>query len=58
MKTAFPYRHILKLPTFEYGCKARYQGGNEAEARGTDEQRLSDNPPLIQCGETCSAWQL
>ena len=30
------------------------QGGEEAEAgRGdTDEQPLSDKPPLIQCGET------
>ena len=34
---------------------AKYQGGHEAEARGTDEQPLSDKPPLIQCGETHSA---
>ena len=44
----------MKLPTFEYGCfgGAKYQGGDETEARGTDEQPLSDKPPLIRCGET------
>ena len=49
----------MKLPTFEYGCfgGAKYQGGDETEARGTDEQPLSDKPPLIRCGETYSAWQ-
>ena len=36
---------------------AKYQGGNEAEAKGTDEQPLSDNPPLIRRGESYSAWQ-
>ena len=30
---------------------AKHQEGDEAEARGTDEQPLSDKPPLIQCGE-------
>ena len=30
----------------------KYQGGG-----GTDEQPLSDKPPLIRCGETYSAWQ-
>ena len=34
---------------------AIYQGEDKAEARGTDEQPLSDNSPLIQCGETYSA---
>ena len=36
----------MKLPTFEYGCfgGAKYQGGDETEARGTDEQPLSDKP--------------
>ena len=28
---------------------AKYQGGDEAEARGTDGQPLSDKPPLIRC---------
>ena len=36
---------------------AEYQTGDEAEARDTDEQPLSDKPPLIRCGETYSAWQ-
>ena len=36
---------------------AKYQGGDEAGARGTDEQPLSDKLPLIQYAETCSAWQ-
>ena len=36
---------------------AKCQGGDEAEARGTDEQPLSDKPPLIRCGENYSAWQ-
>ena len=36
---------------------AKYQGGDEAEARGTDEQLLSDKPKLIRCGENYSAWQ-
>ena len=36
---------------------AKYQGGDKAEARGTDEQPLSIKPPLIRCGETYSAWQ-
>ena len=34
---------------------AKYQGGDEAEARGTDEQPLSEKPSLIRCGETYSA---
>ena len=38
---------------------AAYQGEEEAEAgrRGTDEQSLSDKPPLIRCGETYCTWQ-
>ena len=40
-----------------YVSWAKYQAGDEAEARGTDEQLLSDNPPLMRCGETYSAWQ-
>ena len=35
----------------------KYQGEDEAKARGTDEQQLSDKPPLIQYGETYSGWQ-
>ena len=43
MKTAFPYRYILKLSTFAYGCLVELEaGGQEAEAKGTDEQPLSD----------------
>ena len=30
----------------------KYQGGDGVEARGIDEQPLSDNPPLRQCGES------
>ena len=37
-------------------CEAKFQGGDAAEARGKDEQPLSDKPPLIRCGETYSAW--
>ena len=37
--------------------EAKHRGGNEAEARGSDEQQLSDKPPLIRCGENYSAWQ-
>ena len=36
---------------------AKYQGGDKAEARGTDEQPFSDKPSLIRCGEIYSAWQ-
>ena len=36
---------------------AKYQGEDKAEARGTDEQPLSDKPPLIRYGETYSVWQ-
>ena len=31
---------------------AKYQGGAEAEARGTDEQPISYKPLLTRCGET------
>ena len=60
MKTVFPYQYILELPHFEYGCLVRlkYQGQDEAKAKCTDEQSLSDKPPLIHCAETYSAWQL
>ena len=37
--------------------ETKYQGEDETEARGTDEQPLSDKPPLIQYGEAYSAWQ-
>ena len=47
MKTAFPYRYMLWL----FGV-AKYQGGGEAEARGTNEQPLSVKLLLIQYGET------
>ena len=59
MKTTFPYRGTLELATFEYGClaRAKYEGCDEAEARGRDEQPLSVKLPLIRCGETYSAWQ-
>ena len=41
MKTAFSYRQIPELPTLEYLFGgAKYQGGDEAEARGTDEQPI------------------
>ena len=36
---------------------AKYQEGDEVEARGTDEQPIFDKPPFIQCGETYSAGQ-
>ena len=50
VETAFLYQCILELPYFEYGClvgqprKGRGRGG---EGGGTDEQHLSDKPPLI-----------
>ena len=56
MKIAFPYRYILALPTFDVG-EAKYQGGDEAEARSTDEQPLSVKLLLIRYGETYSTWQ-
>ena len=31
---------------------AKYQERDEAEERGTDEQPLSDKPPLTRCEET------
>ena len=52
METAFPYRYILWL----LGV-AKYQGGDKAEARGTNEKPMSVKPLLIQYGETCSAWK-
>ena len=38
---------------------AAYQREETAEAgrQSTDEQPLSDTPPLTRCGETCSTWQ-
>ena len=36
---------------------AKYQGKYEAEAKGTDEQPLSDKLPLRRWGESYSAWQ-
>ena len=36
---------------------AKYQVGDEAGARGTDEQPLPVKPPLIRYGETYTAWQ-
>ena len=36
---------------------AKYQGGDEAETMGTNEQRLSVKPQLIRYGETYNAWQ-
>ena len=47
MKTEFPYSYMLWL----FGV-AKYQGGDEAEARGTNEQPLSVKLLLIQYGET------
>ena len=52
METAFPYRYILWL----FGV-AKYQRGDKAEARGTNEKPMSVKPLLIQYGETCSAWK-
>ena len=31
---------------------AKYQGGDDAEASGTDEQPLPHKPPLTRCGGT------
>ena len=47
MKTEFPYRYMLWL----FGV-AKYQGADEAEARGTNDQPLSVKLLLIQYGET------
>ena len=54
VKTAFLYQCLLEVRYFLYGCmvgqrrKGRGRGG---EGGGTDEQDLSDKPPLIRCGE-------
>ena len=55
VKTAFLYQCILELPYFEYGCLVRQSRrgiGRDEEEGGTNEQQLSDKPPLIRCGET------
>ena len=60
MKTAFLYQCNLESPYFEYGCllgQPRRGRGRGGEGGGTDEQPLSDKPPLIQCGETYCIWQ-
>ena len=50
LKTAFLYQYILDLLYFKYDClvgqprRGRRRGG---EGGGTDEQHLSDKPPLI-----------
>ena len=44
------------VPTFIFGV-AKYQEGDEVEARDTDEQPLSVKPLLIRYGETYSAWK-
>ena len=38
---------------------AVYQGGGRGRGGDgdTDEQPLSDKPPLIRCAETCGTWQ-
>ena len=36
---------------------AKYQGGDKAGAKSTDDQPLSDKLCLILCGETYSVWQ-
>ena len=59
VKTAFLYRCMLELPYFEYGClvgQPRRRTGRGGEGGGTDEQPLSDKPPLIRCGETYCTW--
>ena len=58
MKT-FLHRYNLELSTFEYGCLVGLQIKERKRQRwrgGTDEQPLSDKPPLIQFRETCSIW--
>ena len=50
VKTVFLYQCILELPYFEYGClvgQPRRGRGIEGEGGGTDEQHLSEKPPLI-----------
>ena len=50
MKTAFLYQCILELLYLEYGCLVRQPRrgrGTGGEGGGTDEQHLSDKPPLI-----------
>ena len=55
VKTAFLYQCLLELLYFVYCClvgQPRRGRGRGEEGGGTDEQHLSDKPPLIQCGET------
>ena len=53
MKTVFSYRYsgVTYFCVWLFGG-AKYQGGDEVEAKGTDEQPLSDKPPLTRCGES------
>ena len=38
-----------------WGCISRWGTGRGVEGGGTDEQTLSNKPPLIRCEET---WQI
>ena len=38
------------------GGGVKYQGRDDAEARGIDGQLLSDRQPSIRCEKTYSAW--
>ena len=53
VKTAFLYHCLLELPYFEYGSLVEQPSRGRIRGReggGTDEQYLSDKPPLIRCG--------
>ena len=51
---------MLELSTFEYGCLVELHiNERKGQRRGkgvTEEQHLSDKPPLTQYGETFSIW--
>ena len=55
VKIAFLKRYILELSTLWWDCISRRERGRRGEG-STDEQPLSDKPPLIRCGETYSTW--
>ena len=60
VKAEFLYQCLLELTYFVYDCLVgqRKRGRDrDGKGGGSNEQHLSDKPPLIQCGETYCTWQ-